>query len=92
MSNQVSKFFPYIISTIIISAVIVVATMVVGDAQANTTSSGSGRVIGAYLLMQHANPTATPGVFRVNVNTGYVSYCYIDTSSKPGVTCTAETP
>lgn len=91
MSSPVSKLLPYIIS-IVVCAVIAVATIVVSDAQANTTSTGSGRVIGAYLLMQHANPTATPGVFRVNVNTGYVSYCYIDASSKPAVTCTAETP
>ncbi len=91
MSTSVSKFIPYIICTII-GAVIAVGTVIVSDAQANTTSSGAGRMIGAFLLMQHSNPTASPGVFRVNVNTGYVSYCYIDGSSKPAVNCTPETP
>lgn len=91
MATSVSKFVPYIICAVI-GAVIALGTVIVSDAQANTTNSGFGRIIGAYLLMQHSNPTATPGVFRVNVNTGFVSYCYIDSSGKPSVACTAETP
>lgn len=47
---------------------------------------------GPYMLMQHSNPTAAAGVFRINVNTGYVSYCYIDQGNKPNVACTSETP
>jgi hypothetical protein len=47
---------------------------------------------GPFMINEHSNPTATAGVFRVNVNSGAVSYCYIDSSAKPQVTCTAETP
>lgn len=90
VSNSISKFVPYILCAVV-GAVIAIATVLVNDANASTTT-GAGRVMGAYLLMQHSNPTAAAGVFRVNVNTGYVSYCYIDQTSKPGVTCTAETP
>lgn len=50
------------------------------------------RVMGAYYISQHSNPTAVAGVFRVNQNTGYMSYCYLDPSGKPAVTCTAEVP
>lgn len=87
---SVSKCIPYILGAVV-ALVVTLGAMRIGEANAST-STGSGRVIGAYLLMQHSNPTAAAGVFRVNVNTGYVSYCYIDQSSKPGVTCTAETP
>lgn len=73
----------------VIGAFIMLGVMsFVGTANATT----QGRPIGAYMLMQHSNPTATAGVFRVNVSTGYVSYCYIDSGAKPGVTCTPETP
>jgi hypothetical protein len=50
------------------------------------------RNLGPFMIMHHGNTTATPGVFRVNQSTGYVSYCYVDSSGRPAVTCTAEVP
>lgn len=65
------------------------AMNLVGQANAATQQ---GRALGPYMMMQHSNPTATAGIFRINVNTGYVSYCYIDSGARPNVSCTAETP
>ena len=48
------------------------------------------RALGPYMIQQHSNPNATAGVFRVNVNTGFVSYCYIEAGAKPVVSCTPE--
>jgi hypothetical protein len=50
------------------------------------------RALGPYYISQHSNPNAVAGVFRVNQTTGYMSYCYIDASGKPTVSCTAEVP
>lgn len=88
MSLITSKIIPYVLGAGI-AAAIAFGMLVVNDARASTPST---RALGPYMLMQHSNPTAAAGVFRVNVNTGYVSYCYIDQSNKPSVTCTAETP
>lgn len=41
----------------------------------------AGGRVGPFLLMHHANPTANPGVFRVDTTTGEVSYCYVAGSS-----------
>ena len=49
------------------------------------------RALGPYMIMNHSNPTATAGVFRVNQSTGYVSYCYVDSTGK-SVLCTPEAP
>jgi glycerol uptake facilitator-like aquaporin len=87
MSNSVSKFLPYIVSAII-GAIVAITTVVVGHANASVSSEG--RVIGGYQLMQHSNPTAVAGVFRINTTTGNVSYCYVDQSGR-AVNCTAET-
>jgi hypothetical protein len=50
------------------------------------------RTIGSYAIRNHSNPNALAGVFRVNQATGYISYCYINASGTPQVTCTPETP
>lgn len=42
-----------------------------------TRSAVAGGHIGPFVLMHHANPTANPGVFRLDTATGEVSYCYI---------------
>ena len=47
--------------------------------------------LGTYVLMQHSNTTATPGVFRMNQATGAISYCFMDPNGRSVVTCTAET-
>jgi hypothetical protein len=50
------------------------------------------RQVGSYAIRQHSNPNALAGVFRVNQATGYMSYCYINATGAPQVTCTQETP
>ncbi len=88
MSFLSSKFTPYIFGLCAV-VIAVLGVFLYGEARAAQT----GRTTpGPYMLMQHSNPTAAAGVFRVNVNTGYVSYCYIDQGNKPNVACTAETP
>lgn len=83
MSMRRSSLF---ICGIVIGLVIAIGgSLYVGQALAS-------RSLGPYVLSEHSNPTATAGVFRINVNTGYVSYCYIDSGARPVVTCTAETP
>ncbi|MDX1922907.1 MAG: hypothetical protein SFW65_07250 [Alphaproteobacteria bacterium] len=88
MSFLSSKTTSYMLA-ICIAVIVILGAMLYSEASAAQT----GRTTpGPYMLMQHSNPTAAAGVFRVNVNTGYVSYCYIDNGNKPGVSCTAETP
>ena len=41
----------------------------------------AGGRVGPFQLMHHANPTANPGVFRLDTTTGEVSYCYVSGSS-----------
>ncbi len=88
MSFLSPKSTPYILGAcVVIIAVLGIALY----SEANAAQTGR-MTLGPYMLMQHSNPTAAAGVFRINVNTGYVSYCYIDTGNKSGVSCTAETP
>lgn len=83
MSYRRSALF---FSGVILGLVIAIGgSFYVGQAFAN-------RNLGPYVISEHSNPTATAGVFRINVNTGYVSYCYLDAAAKPQVTCTPETP
>ncbi len=42
---------------------------------------------GAYELMHHSNVQANAGVFRLDTNTGEVSYCYIADSSGTNIVC-----
>lgn len=37
---------------------------------------------GPYMLMQHSNPAANAGVFRVDTSTGGVSYCFIGNNNE----------
>ena len=43
---------------------------------------------GPYQLMQHSNPLANAGVFRLDTTSGGVSYCYI--SANQSLTCSGE--
>ncbi|NDE89563.1 MAG: hypothetical protein EB059_00270 [Alphaproteobacteria bacterium] len=86
---SISKILPYSLCALVGALVVIGALNLVGVAMA---APQTGRSLGPYMLMQHSNPTAAAGVFRVNVNTGYVSYCFIDQGARPAVSCTAETP
>ncbi len=43
---------------------------------------------GPYVLIHHSNTSANSSVFRMNVNTGEVSYCYVPGSGDTQVVCT----
>lgn len=63
--------------TTLLAALVIIGSLVflgISKAQAG------GRV-GPFQLMHHANPTANPGVFRLDTTTGEVSYCYVAGSS-----------
>lgn len=44
---------------------------------------------GPYQLVAHSNETADVGLFRLNVTSGAVSFCYIR-GNPPTIACTAE--
>ncbi len=46
---------------------------------------------GPYQLMHHSNAAANAGVFRLDVNTGEVSYCFIAGNNSPDIVCTRAT-
>lgn len=52
------------------------------------SAQAAGRV-GPFALESHSNPTASPGVFRVDATTGEVSYCYVagGAGEKPTLSC-----
>lgn len=37
---------------------------------------------GPYALMQHSNPAANAGVFRIDTSSGAVSYCFIGNNNE----------
>lgn len=71
---------------IIAASVLLVGTM-------RPAEAGSGHV-GPFVLEHHANPTANPGVFRLDTATGEVSYCYVSGAAgeKVGIQCLSATP
>ncbi len=59
---------------ILIGAMLIAASvLIVGTIH---PANAGGRV-GPFVLEHHANPTANPGVFRLDTATGEVSYCYV---------------
>lgn len=44
---------------------------------------------GPYQLVAHSNETADVGIFRLNVSSGAVSFCYVR-GVTPVISCTAE--
>lgn len=44
---------------------------------------------GPYQLVAHSNQTADVGIFRLNVSSGAVSFCYVR-GATPTIACTAE--
>lgn len=63
--------------TTVFAALLIIGSLVfLGVSQAQ-----AGGRVGPFQLMHHANPTANPGVFRLDTTTGEVSYCYVAGSS-----------
>jgi len=50
-------------------------------------ANAAAPVIGPFQLMHHSNTVANAGVFRLNVSTGEVSYCYL--SAQGQLACSA---
>lgn len=72
---------------------LIIAASVVLVGTIRPAEAGSGRV-GPFVLEHHANPTANPGVFRLDTATGEVSYCYVSGAAgeNVGVHCLSATP
>lgn len=45
---------------------------------------------GPYQLVAHSNETADVGIFRLNVTSGAVSFCFVRGATPPTLACTAE--
>jgi len=74
-------------SKAIFSGAIIIAVSVIfinGMHSAKAYEGGPG----PYQLMQHSNTTANAGVFRIDTNSGEVSYCYVVGSGQVELTCT----
>jgi hypothetical protein len=54
----------------------------------NTLHTANAQHVGPFELMHHSNTTANVGVFRLDVSSGDVSYCYIADPSSASVACT----
>ena len=54
-----------------------VCTVLLSFAVFQLTSPARATGNGPYMLMQHSNPAANAGVFRVDASSGGVSYCFI---------------
>ncbi|MDD3288617.1 MAG: hypothetical protein PHX43_06385 [Alphaproteobacteria bacterium] len=68
---------------IIIGAVLIAASVfVVNGSHTATASSG-----GPYQLMHHSNTSANAGVFRLDVNSGEISYCYLPGTNQLDIVC-----
>jgi hypothetical protein len=57
----------------------------------NTIRPAKAMGDGPYQLMHHSNTTANAGVFRLDVTTGDVSYCYLPGNGGADPICTKPT-
>jgi hypothetical protein len=85
-TSKITRTMPFALGLSVGLCMALGALLYVDRAEAQT------RNLGPFMIMHHANTTASPGVFRVNQSTGYVSYCYVNSSSQPAVSCTPEAP
>jgi len=63
---------------IFLSALVIAASLIA----ANGVPSARASINGPYQLMHHSNPNANAGVFRLDVTTGDVSYCFVSASNE----------
>jgi len=56
-------------------AILAGAVIIAGSLFFSQAKAGMG---GPYQLMQHSNPNASVGVFRIDTSSGDVSYCFLN--------------
>lgn len=71
---------------IIVGAVLIAASIVF----VGTIRPAEAQHVGPFQLMHHSNTQANAGVFRLDVTTGEVNYCYITGGGDGALTCTKE--
>lgn len=59
--------------TLLLCALLIVSAIL----GANIIRPAAAQGGGPYMLMQHSNPAANAGVFRIDTSSGGVSYCFI---------------
>jgi hypothetical protein len=71
---------------ILLGAILIAASILF----VNTVNPAAAQYVpGAqYQLMHHSNTVANSSVFRMNVNTGELSYCYVPGAGDAQVVCT----
>jgi len=70
--------------TLIPAALLIAAAFALGEA-ARPAAAFNG---GPYQLMHHSNTAANAGVFRLDTNTGEVSYCFVVGTTGVDISCT----
>jgi hypothetical protein len=56
----------------------------------NGFRSAQAQQTGPYQLMHHSNTVANAGVFRLDVSTGGISYCFVNDPNGAGIVCSRE--
>lgn len=69
-----TNFQALLTGALLIAVGVVIAQSGIAPAKANPNG-------GPYALMQHSNPSANAGVFRVDTSSGEVSYCYVTSNN-----------
>ncbi|MGB9154191.1 MAG: hypothetical protein WCD70_14015 [Alphaproteobacteria bacterium] len=71
---------------ILIGAAFIGASILLG----NGMHAAQAQQSGPYMLMHHSNTVANAGVFRLDVTTGGVSYCFVSDPNGAGIICSRE--
>jgi hypothetical protein len=85
-THAIEEFSMTNIQAILIGACIIAGSILFS----NAVPSAHAQQAGPYQLMHHSNTVANAGVFRLDVSTGGVSYCFVGDSNGAGIVCTKE--
>lgn len=69
----------------VFAGAVLIATSILFVNTLHPAVAGAG---GPYQLMHHSNTAANAGVFRLDITTGDVSYCYLAGTASAELTCT----
>ena len=72
---------------ILTGAILIAASVIL--TQTLQTAKAQTRGEGPYILMRHSNASATSSVFRLDTNSGGVSFCFVNASGT-SISCTRE--